>query len=263
MKSMQISSLRSLPKKLARLRIDQKSYLIFFILAYFLSIGQDYLFTVARKTSFYLSESSTYNIIWLLFIPIVGLITKRLKKPTNNLTKALLSLTISAIHLFVFTLIFCGLSRLFFTPSHDFSRILNSAMGKFYLLFSLIYFISLYTIHARKLTIEEFPQNIKVKHGGNFLQISVEEITLIRTERPYLSIHTKTSRYLHPGTIKGMQECLDPAIFIRVHKSTILNSSQIMSMKSRKNGDYDVEMIDGKIIRMSRHYRSKWQHLLD
>lgn len=54
-----------------------------------------------------------------------------------------------------------------------------------------------------------------------------------------------------------------PENFKRIHKSTIVNVDYISEFKSRGNGDYDVIMNDGSVLRLSRNYREELKgHIL-
>jgi DNA-binding LytR/AlgR family response regulator len=63
--------------------------------------------------------------------------------------------------------------------------------------------------------------------------------------------------------LKKLERLLDPQVFIRVHRSAIINKNHITELKSRKNGDYDGIVTSGQTIRFSRHYRQNWNTLLN
>jgi two-component system LytT family response regulator len=56
---------------------------------------------------------------------------------------------------------------------------------------------------------------------------------------------------------------LNSQIFLRVHRSAIVNKNHITELKSRKNGDYDGVLTNGQSVRFSRHYRQNWSELLN
>jgi len=84
--------------------------------------------------------------------------------------------------------------------------------------------------------------------------IESNEILYIKANTPYLEIHTSDKKYLEQNSLKDMIQKLDHNIFIRVHKSTILNINYVKNFRSRMNGDYDVGMNNGETLRVSRNY---------
>lgn len=53
---------------------------------------------------------------------------------------------------------------------------------------------------------------------------------------------------------------LDTRTFVRVHKSTIVNLEKVSSFKSRLNGDYDLLLKNGTIVRLSRTYAANFKN---
>ncbi|MGH9949634.1 MAG: LytR/AlgR family response regulator transcription factor, partial [Pyrinomonadaceae bacterium] len=69
----------------------------------------------------------------------------------------------------------------------------------------------------------------------------------------------QTKRYLHNETLKSILETLDNETFVRIHKSLIVNISNVRSYKSRLNGDYDLTVADGTSLRLSRTYAATFK----
>jgi two-component system LytT family response regulator len=58
-------------------------------------------------------------------------------------------------------------------------------------------------------------------------------------------------------TLTEMERRLDPAEFIRIHRSTIVNAARIKEIKPDAHGDYDIVLSDGRTLKMSRSYRER------
>lgn len=82
----------------------------------------------------------------------------------------------------------------------------------------------------------------------------MNDIYQITAETPYISIQLNDKKYLHTETLKSMSTQLDNKVFVRVHKSSIINLDKVVSLKSRLNGDYDITLKNGAEIRLSRNY---------
>ena len=68
---------------------------------------------------------------------------------------------------------------------------------------------------------------IFVKRNENMVKIIIKDIFYIEADRNYCRIFTKEKEYLLVMTLKEMDEKLPPAHFLRVHRSFIINISQI------------------------------------
>jgi len=104
-----------------------------------------------------------------------------------------------------------------------------------------------------------FLTNFIVLDGKKRTNISTNDILFVSSNPPYINIHHQAKMYMHKETLKSISEKLDNEIFIRVHKSTIVNITKVHSYRSRLNGDYDLLMNDGIEIRLSRNFAAKFR----
>jgi two-component system LytT family response regulator len=238
-----------------------------------LAIVQDYLYSRLQNTGFYLEESLLYNSFWLFFLPF-SLVIKTVDKYLFNKTKVLLltaSLGIGAVcsilHIFLFASLFMLVSKLVFTPSHRFITIFNSALSnQFYIAF--LYYTLLPSVilffrdRKKEKIIINYPENISIKFGKKIKSISVSDIQLITTDKPYAAVYVGEDKMLFDKSLIELEKELNPLVFIRVHRSAIVNLTFIKEMNSRSNGDYDGLLLNGQSVRFSRHYRNNWAQLL-
>lgn len=68
---------------------------------------------------------------------------------------------------------------------------------------------------------------IFVRHHDKMVKVIIKDILYIEAERNYCRIHSKDKQYLLVTTLKDMDEKLPKKHFIRVHRSFIVNVSQI------------------------------------
>lgn len=171
----------------------------------------------------------------------------------------------SVLHILLFAALFVLVSRLMFTPSHRFSSIFNSALSNqfyiallWYIIFPAIYISKHQSTHLKK----QYPDNINLKMGSKILSVSTSTIQLISTDKPYSIIHTNDKKILDNKSLKEFETELDPNVFLRVHRSSIINATYVKELKSRNNGDYDATLQSGQVIRLSRHFRNNWKQLI-
>jgi hypothetical protein len=68
----------------------------------------------------------------------------------------------------------------------------------------------------------------------------------------YVNIHPEDKRHLLREKMGTLEEQLDPSKFARIHRSTIIRTDRIKTLKPLFNGDYQLTMIDGKEFTLSR-----------
>lgn len=98
-----------------------------------------------------------------------------------------------------------------------------------------------------------------MNHHQQYILVSTSEILYVKAERPYIALVTATQTYLHNETLSGFLKMNPVGDFIQIHKSAVINSQFIRSYSSRKNGDYDIEMTNGDIVRASRNYNQNFK----
>jgi two-component system LytT family response regulator len=106
----------------------------------------------------------------------------------------------------------------------------------------------------------EYPQLMAVKSGDQYRFVDVGEIDWIEADGNYIRLHTgKQARLVH-RTLQEMEEnLLDPAKFVRIHRSTIVNLSRIASVEPLFHRELSVVLKDGTRLVCSRRYRPRLQ----
>lgn len=98
-------------------------------------------------------------------------------------------------------------------------------------------------------------ERLAVEHGGQVLVLAVERIAYITAEGPYVRLHSNGRTYLIRERMKVLETRLNPALFYRIHRSTIVNVTQIASYQRHMYGDYMVYLHDGTKLKLSRTRR--------
>lgn len=96
-----------------------------------------------------------------------------------------------------------------------------------------------------------------VPHRSELLRIDAAQVFRIDAERDYVRLHVGETSYLLLQTIAGLEERLDPARFIRIHRSTILRKDFIVGLKHEGLGVWCAELADGAQLRIGRTYLKK------
>ena len=101
-----------------------------------------------------------------------------------------------------------------------------------------------------------------VPHRSELLRIDAAQVERIDAERDYVRLHVGANEgqgrsYLLLQTIAGLEGRLDPARFIRIHRSTILRRDRIRGLRHEGLGVWSVELDNGEALRIGRTYLRK------
>lgn len=102
-----------------------------------------------------------------------------------------------------------------------------------------------------------FSSRILVKHDGRMFFIKVGDIDWIEADRNYVRLHVGKVSHTIRERISHLEESLDPQLFARIHRSTIVNLNRVKEMQQWFSGDYVVTLDSGTRLRLSRHYRDR------
>lgn len=104
---------------------------------------------------------------------------------------------------------------------------------------------------------------IIVKSNGRFIFLQAEDILCISAEGNYIRLHLANGSHLIREAMNRIEQRLDPATFLRVHRSWIVNLSHVREIRATvETGDGAVVLRDGTRLSLSRSYRGRIEELL-
>lgn len=106
-------------------------------------------------------------------------------------------------------------------------------------------------------------ERIAVKTTSRVVFLSVDEIDWIGAAGNYVELHVGEQIHLLRDSLKAMEGKLDPATFVRVHRSHIVNLDRVRTMEPWFHGEYVLVLEDGTELRASRTYSDRLRKLLD
>jgi two-component system, LytTR family, response regulator len=109
---------------------------------------------------------------------------------------------------------------------------------------------------------EEFPKRIFVRLGRKIISIQVKDIISIESNGDYTKLHTDSGIHLCNLSLNTLEARLDPACFLRVHRSHIIAGSSIESLASDGEGGYVATMRDASKVKVSRTYAGKIRDII-
>ncbi|NTS78166.1 response regulator transcription factor [Catenovulum sp. SM1970] len=98
---------------------------------------------------------------------------------------------------------------------------------------------------------------LAIKDGGEITRVPCRDISWIDAAGDYMCVHTKEQTHIMRKTMKELEAELDPNIFIRVHRSAMVNIHQVIKLYTHENGDYYIVLSNEKELKVSRSYRDR------
>jgi two-component system LytT family response regulator len=87
--------------------------------------------------------------------------------------------------------------------------------------------------------------------------VRVDDVDWFEAEGNYVRLHVGKVTHLIRSTLRAMGDQLDPAVFIRIHRSTLVNVNRIREIQPWFGGDYIALLHDGRQLRVSRSHREQ------
>ena len=92
--------------------------------------------------------------------------------------------------------------------------------------------------------------------------LPVEQVERFEAAKNYVTVHAGGARYRLRTTLDRLEERLDPAAFVRVHRSSIVRVDRVAELQPWSHGDYVIVMRGGERVRLSRRYRDRLEQFL-
>ncbi|HMJ69791.1 MAG TPA: LytTR family transcriptional regulator DNA-binding domain-containing protein [Cyclobacteriaceae bacterium] len=99
-----------------------------------------------------------------------------------------------------------------------------------------------------------YDTHIFVQKSEKLFNLPVDEIVYLEASGDYTIITTKADQFVSSSGIGKLEEILNPEVFIRVHRSTIVNVNYLKEIERHFNGGMVVKMQSGKSFPVSRTY---------
>jgi two-component system LytT family response regulator len=104
---------------------------------------------------------------------------------------------------------------------------------------------------------------LPIRVGRETIRLDVAAIDWIDAAGDYMCVHAAGQTHVLRATMKELEEMLDPDVFQRVHRSTIVNLARVRSLRPHLNGECFLKLESGQEVKLSRSFRDKVELLLD
>lgn len=106
-----------------------------------------------------------------------------------------------------------------------------------------------------------YPRRIAIRDGAETACIDVAAIDWIDAAGDYMCVHANGDTHVLRGTMKRLEQTLDPSIFVRVHRSAIVNRNRVVAMRPHRNGEYFLKLNGNTELKLSRKYKSNIERI--
>ncbi len=110
---------------------------------------------------------------------------------------------------------------------------------------------------------EAYTYRFMIKAGGRISFVKAEEIDWIEAADYYVKLHVGAKGHLIRETMNELEKKMDPSMFARIHRSTIVNIDRIKELHPYFNGHYIVILDNGTKLKLSRSRREQLHHLMN
>jgi two-component system LytT family response regulator len=110
---------------------------------------------------------------------------------------------------------------------------------------------------------QKYLKRLAVRSAGKTVFVDVEDVDWIAAAENYVELHAGRGSHLLHVTMNTLEKSLDPEIFLRIHRSIIVNLGQIKNLQSSAHGEYVITLRDGARLQCGRTYSDRLKALVN
>lgn len=104
---------------------------------------------------------------------------------------------------------------------------------------------------------EPYLDRLLVRQGQKSLLLRTADVDWVEAAQNYVVLHAGGASHMVRGTLRELEARLDPRRFIRIHRSRMVNLDRVKELHPWSHGDYQVVLVDGTQLMLSRRYRDR------
>lgn len=111
-------------------------------------------------------------------------------------------------------------------------------------------------INSQDISLENnYEAFLHIKDRGQITRVDIRTVEWIDAAGDYMCLHAEGKTHILRETMKNMEKRLNPELFQRVHRSTIINISKVKELQPTSGGKYQITLESGAELQVSRNYR--------
>lgn len=107
-----------------------------------------------------------------------------------------------------------------------------------------------------------YSARLRIEEKGRIRFIPAQDILWIEAQDYYVLLHLKSERILRRGTLKQFLQTLDPAQFVRVHRSAAVNVRHVQELTITASGSLTARLTSGTDVAVAKPFRAELEERL-
>ena len=101
-----------------------------------------------------------------------------------------------------------------------------------------------------------------VRKGSTLVKVPIDAIEWVASEDEYVRLNTATDSYLMRGSIRQLEDRLDPARFVRIHRRWLVRKAAIVELRAIGLGRVEAVLRSGRHFKAGRVYGRRLREML-
>jgi two-component system LytT family response regulator len=101
-----------------------------------------------------------------------------------------------------------------------------------------------------------------IRDGAHLAVVRTDSIDWVEAADNYVCLHCGPVTHILRETMNSLESSLDDSVFVRIHRSTIVNLDRVKELQPWFRGDYRVILHDGTVLTLSRTFKDRVQSRL-
>ena len=105
-------------------------------------------------------------------------------------------------------------------------------------------------------------ERFAVKNGETVFFVRAEDVNAIEAQGNYVRLTLANSSHLVRDTLNNIESQINPRMFVRINRRTIVNIDRIKEVQTWARGEYRVVLVTGAHYTLSRSYRQHFEEFI-
>jgi two-component system LytT family response regulator len=116
---------------------------------------------------------------------------------------------------------------------------------------------------GEEISTTQYDDVLAIKDGTEVTRVELAEIQWIDAAGDYMCVHALQQTHIMRRTMKELEEELDPRLFVRIHRSAIVNIKFVQKLVSHISGEYHLILTNGTELKVSRSHRDNVKAMIN
>ena len=108
----------------------------------------------------------------------------------------------------------------------------------------------------------KYLERFAIKNGETVFFVRAEDVDAIEAQGNYVRLNLAGSSHLLRDTLNNVESQINPRMFVRIHRRTIVNIDRVKEVQTWARGEYRVVLFTGAHYTLSRGYRQHFEKLI-